>query len=128
MDAKKNDLVPSYQNQTQADIESGRVRINSADSLGSFGSGSGHSDDALLPEVKIKRSKGTSKQSTNVIQSYGTEPCDGPSTSTMGSSPRRSNLENLSLLRGRHRSSSYEEIGEIPEYENNFPGIYLKEL
>ena len=68
----KTGAIPSYQNQTQADIESGRARVNSADSIGSFGSGSGHSDDALLPEVQVKRSKGLSKHVSNVIHSYGT--------------------------------------------------------
>lgn len=124
-DTNKVGEIPSYQNQTQADIESGRARVNSADSVVSFGSGSGHSDDALLPEVKVKRCNGFSKQASNVIQSYGSgQEGQAPSAST--SSPRRSNRENLSLLRGRHRSSSYEEIGEIPEYENSFPGIYDK--
>ena len=126
-DPDKIDEIPSYQNQTQADIESGRARVNSADSVVSFGSGSGHSDDALLPEVKVKRCKGFSKQASNVIQSYGSGQ-DGQASSASTSSPRRSNRENLSLLRGRHRSSSYEEIGEIPEYENSFPGIYAKSL
>ena len=124
-DTNKVDEIPSYQNQTQADIESGRARVNSADSVVSFGSGSGHSDDALLPEVKVKRSKGFSKQASNVLQSYGSGQ-DGQTPSASTSSPRRSNRENLSLLRGRHRSSSYEEIGEIPEYENSFPGNYDK--
>ena len=120
-DTNKIDDIPSYQNQTQADIESGRARISSAESVVSFGSGSGHSDDALLPEVKVKRSKVFSKQASNIIQSYGSSH-DGQVPSTSTSSPRRSNNENLSLLRGRHRSSSYEEIGEIAEYENSFPG------
>ena len=126
IDLNKNDAIPSYQNQTQADIESGRGRINSAGSTGSFGSGSGHSDDALLPEVRVKRStKGLSKVASNVIQTYGSGQCNGASTSGV-SSPRRTNRENASLLRARHRSSSYEEIGEIPEYENNFPGMYYE--
>ena len=123
----KNDVIPSYQNQTQADIESGRSRINSADSVGSFGSGSGHSDDALLPEVIVKSSKCLSKAASKVIQSYGSGQCDGPSTSGIGISPGRTNRENASLLRGSSllRSDSYEEIGEIPEYENDFPGMYF---
>ena len=115
----KTDVVPSYQNQTQEDIESGRSRINSADSIVSFDSGSGHSDDALLPEVRVKRSK---NRVPNAIQSYGSGITEIPGTSGVTTSPRRTNRENLSLLRGRHRSSSYEEIGEIPEYENSFPG------
>ena len=115
----QSDIVPSYQNQTQEDIESGRARINSADSIVSFDSGSGHSDDALLPEVRVKRSK---NKVPNVIQSYGSGHSEIPGTSGVTTSPRRTNRENLSLLRARHRSSSYEEIGEIPEYENSFPG------
>ena len=117
----ETDLVPSYQNQTQEDIESGRARINSADSIVSFDSGSGHSDDALLPEVRIKRSK---SKVTNVIQSYGSGHSEIPGSSGITTSPRRTNRENLSLLRARHRSSSYEEIGEIADYENSFPGMY----
>ena len=121
----KTEIVPSYQNQTQEDIESGRSRINSADSIVSFDSGSGHSDDALLPEVKVKRSKNrvsNAIQSYGIIQSSSSGITEIPGTSGVTTSPRRTNRENLSLLRGRHRSSSYEEIGEIPEYENSFPG------
>jgi len=120
----KTEIVPSYQNQTQQDIESGRSRINSADSIVSFDSGSGHSDDALLPEVKVKRSKNrvsNAIQSYGIIQSSSSAITEIPGTSGVTTSPRRTNRENLSLLRGRHRSSSYEEIGEIPEYENSFP-------
>ena len=122
----ESDEIPSYQNQTQADIESERSRMNSVGSVGSFGSGSGHSDDALLPEVRVKNAKGLTKTASSVIQSYGSSgQGDGPSSSGNSLSPRRTNRENVSLLRGRHRSNSYEEIGEIPEYENNFPGMLL---
>jgi len=116
-------VVPSYQNQTQEDIESGRARINSTDSIVSFDSGSGHSDDALLPEVRVKgsKSRGSKNKVVNSIQSYGSGHSEIPGTSGVSTSPRRTNRENLSLLRGRHRSSSYEEIGEIAEYENSFP-------
>lgn len=86
--------IPSYQNQTAADIESGRARM---DSVGSYGSGG--SDEALLPDVGYKQG------------------AVGPT------SPRRGNRENLPLLGGRrgeyHRHSSYEEI----EADHNvFPG------
>ena len=111
--------MPSYQNQTQADIESGRSRMNSVESIGSLGSGSGHSDDALLPEVRIKG--GVAKIAPSAIQTYGSSQNDGAGPSGL-SSPRRANLENISLLRGRHRSNSYEEIGEAPEIENDFSG------
>ena len=119
-------VVPSYQNQTQEDIESGRARINSTDSIVSFDSGSGHSDDALLPEVRVKgsKSRGSKNKVVNSIQSYGSGHSEIPGTSGVSTSPRRTNRENLSLLRGRHRSRSYEEIGEIAEYENSFPGMY----
>ena len=88
----ESDLVPSYQNQTQEDIESGRARINSADSIVSFDSGSGHSDDALLPEVRIKRTK---NKVANVIQSYGSGHSEIPGSSGVTTSPRRTNRENL---------------------------------
>ena len=112
--------MPSYQNQTQADIESGRSRMNSVESIGSFGSGSGHSDDALLPEVRIKKG-GVTKNAAPAIQTYGSSQSDGAGPSGI-SSPRRANRENISLLRGRHRSNSYEEIGEAPEIDNDFTG------
>jgi len=82
------DLVRTYQNQTAEDIESGRARMDSVTSCGSGGS-----EDALLPEVRV------------------------------ATSPRRTNRENLPLLRGRGRQrvQEYEDIDDL-ESLNVFPG------
>lgn len=76
----------SYQNQTAEDIESGRARMDSVTSYGSGGS-----EEALLPEVRV------------------------------ATSPRRGNRENLPLLRGRvhQRLHDYEDIDV--ESANVFP-------
>ena len=79
MEIANDPNIRTYQNQTAEDIESGRARMDSVTSYGSGGS-----DEALLPEVRI----------TN-------------------SSPRRGNRENLPLLRGRQahqRLHDYEDI------------------
>ena len=96
--------IRSYQNQTAEDIESGRARINS---VGSYGSG--HSEDALLPEVHvIKKSGGNGGQSDALLS---------PSRRL------RSAAENQPLLRHHHRSSSYEDIDSANDSEDNlFPG------
>jgi hypothetical protein len=77
--------IKTYQNQTAEDIESGRARI---DSVASYGSGG--SEEALLPDVGFNPS----------------------STTRLPTSPRRTNRENLPLLRGagHQRMSSYEDI------------------
>ena len=79
--------IRTYQNQTAEDIESGRARMDSVTSYGSGGS-----EEALLPEVRITHS-----------------------------SPRRGggNRENLPLLRGS-RLQDYEDIDV--ESVNVFPG------
>lgn len=83
--------LPTYQNQSAADIESGRSRI---DSIGSYTSNG--SDEALLPQ----------QQTTS-------------SSSKATTSPRRAQRENLPLL-ARNTSaggrSAYEEI-----QDNNWP-------
>jgi len=83
--------LPTYQNQSAADIESGRSRI---DSIGSYTSNG--SDEALLPQ----------QQATS-------------SSSKATTSPRRAQRENLPLL-ARNTSaggrSAYEEI-----QDNNWP-------
>ncbi len=95
----------SYQNQTAEDIESGRSRIDSVTSVASYGSGG--SEDALLPEVSVR-------------------PSTSGGIAKLTTSPRRSNRENLPLLRGRNhahghqRMSSYEDIDE--DAVNVFPG------
>ena len=85
------DLVRTYQNQTAEDIESGRARMDSVTSCGSGGS-----EDALLPEVRV------------------------------ATSPRRTNRENLPLLRGRGRQrvQEYEDIDDL-ESLNVFPGTVI---
>jgi phosphatidylinositol 4-kinase type 2 len=85
-----NEALRTYQNQTAEDIESGRARMDSVTSVTSYGSGG--SDEALLPEVRV------------------------------ATSPRRTNRENLPLLRGvraQQRSTDYEDIDV--ESSNNFP-------
>ena len=62
---------------------------------------------------------------SNVIHSYGTGALgENAGPSGMSNSPRRTSGESISLLRTRNRSADYEEIGEIPEYDNSFPGIH----
>ena len=74
----------TYQNQTAEDIESGRARMDSVTSYGSGGS-----EEALLPEISF-----TGNGSARLT------------------SPRRTNRENLPLLRGRGplRPAQYEDI------------------
>lgn len=74
------DSLRTYQNQTAEDIESGRARMDSVTSYGSGGS-----EEALLPEVRVANGL---------------------------TSPRRTNRENLPLLRGRghQRLTEYEDI------------------
>jgi len=82
-----NDALRTYQNQTAEDIESGRARMDSVTSYGSGGS-----DEALLPEVRV------------------------------ATSPRRINRENMPLLRGvrtQQRPTDYEDIDV--ESTNVFP-------
>ena len=86
------EALRTYQNQTAEDIESGRARMDSVTSVTSYGSGG--SDEALLPEVRV------------------------------ATSPRRTNRENLPLLRGirgQQRSTDYEDIDDN-ESLNTFPG------
>jgi len=81
-----SEALRTYQNQTAEDIESGRARMDSVTSYGSGGS-----DEALLPEVRI------------------------------ATSPRRTNRENLPLLRGARTQQrpDYEDIDV--ESNNVFP-------
>jgi len=82
------EALKTYQNQTAEDIESGRARMDSVTSYGSGGS-----DEALLPEVRV------------------------------ATSPRRTNRENLPLLRGvrsQQRPADYEDIDDT-ESLNVFP-------
>lgn len=76
----------SYQNQTAEDIESGRARMDSVTSYGSGGS-----EEALLASDASFASSNPSRLQT---------------------SPRRTNRENLPLLRGRghQRLQDYEDI------------------
>ena len=95
-------LLRSYQNQTAEDIESGRARMDSVTSYGSGGS-----EEALL-------ASDTSFTSSN--------------PSRLQTSPRRTNRENLPLLRGRghQRLQDYEDIDL--DNLNVFPGesnLYL---
>lgn len=84
-----SDNLPSlrtYQNQTAEDIESGRARMDSVTSYGSGGS-----EEALLPDVSFTG--------------------NGSVASARLTSPRRTNRENLPLLRGRPlRPAQYEDI------------------
>ena len=103
--------VPSYQNQTAADIERGLSRAR-VDSIGSYGSGG--SEDALLPPSQQPTSPTAASSST----------AGGPSFS-----PRRVNRENRPLLSsggggggvggGGSSRSQYEEIEDAL---NTFPG------
>jgi len=79
-------LLRSYQNQTAEDIESGRARMDSVTSYGSGGS-----EEALLASDASFASSNPSRLQT---------------------SPRRTNRENLPLLRGRghQRLQDYEDI------------------
>ena len=85
------DSLRTYQNQTAEDIESGRARMDSVTSYGSGGS-----EEALLPEVRVANGL---------------------------TSPRRTNRENLPLLRGRghQRLTEYEDIDV--ESANVFQGM-----
>jgi len=74
------EALRTYQNQTAEDIESGRARMDSVTSVTSYGSGG--SDEALLPEVRV------------------------------ATSPRRTNRENLPLLSRVQRSTDYEDIDD----------------
>lgn len=102
-DESQSGRVPSYQNQTAADIESGRSRL---DSVGSFSSGA--SDEALL-----SNSSGLMPAPVGSVAPGPASPRRPASSSNF---PRR---ENLPLLRGRnHARHQYE---EIDEHLNNFP-------
>ena len=108
----------SYQNQTAADIESGRARVDSVTSYGSGGS-----EESLLPSASTTRGqRGSGSTSTSLLGSL--------------SSPRRTGTrENRPLLGGaRARGpaggggggdpgararNNYEEIEDA---ENSFPG------
>ncbi|TRY76462.1 hypothetical protein TCAL_09578 [Tigriopus californicus] len=95
--------IPSYQNQTAADIESGRSRL---DSVGSFSSGA--SDEALLSSTS-----GTVSAPAGTV---GPAPASPRRPAPASHFPRR---ENLPLLRGRHHARHQYE--EIDEHLNNFP-------
>jgi len=89
----------SYQNQTAEDIESGRARMDSVTSYGSGGS-----EEALLAPDTISFSNSTT------------------ATARLPTSPRKTNRENLPLLRGgrvHQRLTEYEDIDS--DNDNIFP-------
>ena len=90
----------SYQNQTAADIESGRARV---DSVGSYGSGG--SDEALLPHHSSTTAPAASTAAAAASAGVLT-------------SPRRTNRADRPLL----SRNNYE---EIEEPANTFPGEFF---
>lgn len=94
--------VPSYQNQTAADIESGRSRV---DSVGSYGSGG--SEDALLPASSSRPPPASVTTSLSPGHRRATNRADRPLLSSGGSGG------------GHGTRGQYE---EIEEDNNNFPG------